>query len=515
MLKYKKSGSSVLIAPVFMKDQLEELATMKQFTPLANELVTTISVKGPITLHDYMSMALNHPLYGYYHNKVDANNSNDKIGERGDFITAPEVSQLFSECILIWCASVWSLLGCPPAVKIIELGPGKGTLIREILYNPAKENSAISKFREAVFAGGVHLVELSQTMRGMQFAALGCDDGTSGESKESLVKDGQDYYSTNKKDSNGPNFRISWHSYFHQVPSDDCPSLVIGQEFLDTFPVHQFVYTKHGWREKLVDVVRQLDRANSDPQPTSATAPATAEGAGTEAGAAAATEAVIEADEAPAAPKYIFQLVRAPFATPAVKVLLEGPMNATIRSLQEEDRRSLRGETATSSSSSQQLKEGDGLEISPLALATCEDIGRRIASSKGGGAAILIDYGEDFTQVGKVDLTADVDFAACARAAGKAGARPLPVSTQGDFLMRMGIVERAQQLMELDSTTDDQAENLVLSMQKLVDPAEMGRKYKVLALCSPNIEKKLVPGFESFSFSPTQTHEDEAQENSA
>ena len=72
-----------------------------------------------------------------------------------------------------------------------------------------------------------------------------------------------------------------------------------------------------------------------------------------------------------------------------------------------------------------------------------------------------------------------------------------------------------QQLMELDSTTDDQAENLVLSMQKLVDPAEMGRKYKVLALCSPNIEKKLVPGFESFSFSPTQTHEDEAQENSA
>ena len=150
-----------------------------------------------------------------------------------------------------------------------------------------------------------------------------------------------------------------------------------------------------------MDIIRQPDRVDSDPQPSSATAPATAEGAeaeseATAAAAAAAASLVKEVDEVAAAPKYIFQLVRAPFATPAVKVLLEGPMSATIRS---EEFRSPRGETATSSSSSQQLKEGDGLEISPLALATCDDIGRRIASSKGGGAAILIDYGEDFTQV--------------------------------------------------------------------------------------------------------------------
>ena len=65
---------------------------IEQFTPLSNELLTRISMRGPITLHDYMSMALNHPLYGYYHNKIDANNGNDKIGERGDFITAPVCS---------------------------------------------------------------------------------------------------------------------------------------------------------------------------------------------------------------------------------------------------------------------------------------------------------------------------------------------------------------------------------------------------------------------------------------
>ena len=174
--------------------------------------------------------------------------------------------------------------------------------------------------------------------------------------------------------------------------------------------MHQFVYTKHGWREKLVDVLRQPDdQATGETQPSlAAAAPVTAAAA-----AAAPTEGhydvEVEVDaevKVEAAPKYIFQLVRAPFATPAVKVLLEGPMNATIRSLREGDNRrsssNPRDETASSSSSSsssQQLKEGDGLEISPLALATCEDIGRRIASSKGGGAALLIDYGEDFTQV--------------------------------------------------------------------------------------------------------------------
>lgn len=159
-------------------------------------------------------------------------------------------------------------------------------------------------------------------------------------------------------------------------------------------------------------------------------------------------------------------------------------------------------------------KEGDGLEICPLAIATCEDLARRVVRS--GGAALLVDYGEDFTQEdslrgfhkhkqvsvlsqpGRVDVTADVDFAVCRRAAVNRGATVPPLSTQGDFLMRMGVVERVERLMERESTSEAQAELLVESLGRLVDPAEMGRKFKVLAICSPGLA---VPGFADSSSS--------------
>ncbi len=144
-----------------------------------------------------------------------------------------------------------------------------------------------------------------------------------------------------------------------------------------------------------MDVIRPPDRTAAEPQPLKDAAAATAVGGDHE----AAGEAVAAEDaQAPKDTKYIFQLVRAPSVTPAVKVLLEGPMDAAIRSFREDGRESRRAETH-SGSQQMQIKEGDGLEISPLAMATCEDIARRITSSKGGGATLLIDYGEDFTQV--------------------------------------------------------------------------------------------------------------------
>ena len=143
-----------------------------------------------------------------------------------------------------------------------------------------------------------------------------------------------------------------------------------------------------------MDVIRPPDRTAAEPQPLKDAAAAAVAG-----DHEAAREAVAAEDaQAPKDIKYIFQLVRAPSVTPAVKVLLEGPMDAAIRSLREDGRESRRAETH-SGSQQMQIKEGDGLEISPLAMATCDDIARRITSSKGGGAALLIDYGEDFTQV--------------------------------------------------------------------------------------------------------------------
>ena len=96
-------------------------------------------------------------------------------------------------------------------------------------------------------------------------------------------------------------------------------------------------------------------------------------------------------------------------------------------------------------------------------------------------------------QPGRVDVTADVDFAVCRRAAVNKGASVEPLSTQGDFLMRMGIVERVEQLVDAPGTSEEQAEALVASLGRLVDPAEMGRKYKVMAITSPGLR---VHGFE-------------------
>jgi hypothetical protein len=103
----------------------ESLVAVKEpMSPLARDLRSYIKMRGPITIHDYMAQALNHSAFGYYQYK------SEKIGTQGDFITSPEISQLFGECVAVWCVSVWKSLGSPKAIKIVELGPGKGTLAK-------------------------------------------------------------------------------------------------------------------------------------------------------------------------------------------------------------------------------------------------------------------------------------------------------------------------------------------------------------------------------------------------
>eukprot|EP01034_Spumella_vulgaris_P021762 gene21762-27818_t len=268
-----------------------------------------------------------------------------------------------------------------------------------------------------------------------------------------------------------------------------------GQEFLDAFPVHQFAFTSRGWREKLVDVDVSADSP------------------------------------------YHFRFVLSPSATPAVMTLLSGDKVNDMFRLPPSKRESpvpdeksklilpngytslpsaypksnsLREEASRPVEESQaSFQEDDGLEMSPLSIAICEDIAKRVVRS--GGAALLVDYGEDFTQEdslrgfrkhaqvsvlsepGRVDVTADVDFSVCARAAINSGAQVRPLVTQGEYLMRMGVVERVQQLLDAPSTTMEQANVLVNSLEKLVDPAEMGKRYKVLAITSPGLS---VPGFD-------------------
>ena len=97
---------------------------------MENLIRETIAAEGPMRLDRYMGLCLGHPQHGYYM-------ARDPFGEGGDFVTAPEISQVFGELVGVWCASAWQTMGTPGAFNLVELGPGRGTLMADILQRPA------------------------------------------------------------------------------------------------------------------------------------------------------------------------------------------------------------------------------------------------------------------------------------------------------------------------------------------------------------------------------------------
>eukprot|EP00617_Octactis_speculum_P010074 CAMPEP_0185787422 /NCGR_PEP_ID=MMETSP1174-20130828/140507_1 /TAXON_ID=35687 /ORGANISM="Dictyocha speculum, Strain CCMP1381" /LENGTH=137 /DNA_ID=CAMNT_0028480571 /DNA_START=166 /DNA_END=576 /DNA_ORIENTATION=+ len=108
-------------------DLLKPQPPRPEHNALMSELHSLIEVVGPITVSNFMTHALQHPLHGYY------TSSASQIGRAGDFVTAPEISQLFGEMVGIWCVATWTAMGAPAQVNLVEMGPGKGTLMKDIL----------------------------------------------------------------------------------------------------------------------------------------------------------------------------------------------------------------------------------------------------------------------------------------------------------------------------------------------------------------------------------------------
>ena len=173
-------------------------------TALFELIAKRIRRRGALSVAEYMEIALAHPEHGYYRNR-------DPLGRQGDFITAPEISQIFGELIGLWCADAWQRMGAPDPVLLVELGPGRGTLMADAL----RAATVRPAFRTAL---RVHLVETSPVLRAAQKRALGDT--------------------------------VSWHETFETLPHG--PVLVIANEFFDALPAHQFVRTSEGWRERLV-----------------------------------------------------------------------------------------------------------------------------------------------------------------------------------------------------------------------------------------------------------------------
>src|SRR6202167_2071609 len=122
--------------------------------PLEQEIRRLIAIAGPMPLADYMRLCLTHPRYGYYV-------THDPIGAAGDFITAPEISQMFGELVGLWMAAVWQQMGAPENVRVVELGPGRGTMMIDALR-------AAKVARDFYAAIVLHLVEISPKLQEVQ-----------------------------------------------------------------------------------------------------------------------------------------------------------------------------------------------------------------------------------------------------------------------------------------------------------------------------------------------------------
>lgn len=179
-------------------------------TKLTGSLLRRITLQGPITVADFMAEALNNPKYGYYATR-------DPLGVSGDFITAPEISQMFGELIGLWCAVVWQAMGSPDRVVLTELGPGRGTLMADAL----RASRGVPGFHEAVT---LHLVETNPVLRSRQAETL-ADAGWAEPPR--------------------------WHDDFTGVP--DGALLLVANEFFDALPIRQFQRTEAGWHERLID----------------------------------------------------------------------------------------------------------------------------------------------------------------------------------------------------------------------------------------------------------------------
>jgi NADH dehydrogenase [ubiquinone] 1 alpha subcomplex assembly factor 7 len=183
--------------------------------PLQRLMVRTILNTGPMSVRDFMRMALTDPHYGYYTTKKHV------IGSEGDFITSPEISPAFGEMIAIWCIESWKNMGSPEKLNIVELGPGKGTLAHSILL-AAKQIAP--DFCESVT---FNFIEASDVLQGMQ--------------KE-------------KVDSLKININASWYKSMELFPRKIGPTIFIAHEFFDAMPVYQFIYVEgKGWHEVIVD----------------------------------------------------------------------------------------------------------------------------------------------------------------------------------------------------------------------------------------------------------------------
>ena len=351
---------------------------------LKERLKRLIETDGALTVADYMALCLFDPEAGYY-------TTREPFGADGDFTTAPEISQMFGELLAVWALSAWNGLGRPTPSMMAEIGPGRGTLMSDMLRTLNQLDASF------VILSRFGMIEASPRLAEIQRTKLGA-----GKAKP------------------------TWFTDIEQLPK--IPLILIGNELFDAIPVRQFVKTPQGWRERMV----ALDEAGD--------------------------------------------LTFAVGMTGLDAALL--PPDAS------------------------EAEDGAIFELAPARTALMEKIAAHIA--RHGGAALFADYGHLQTGIGdtlqavrrhkfdgvldnpgEADLTSHVDFAALAQVA-RAHDLEVSLTTQGDFLLAMGLLERAGALGQ--TASEEVRERIRGEVERLAGPAEMGNLFKVMVIGQKGVQ---------------------------
>jgi NADH dehydrogenase [ubiquinone] 1 alpha subcomplex assembly factor 7 len=398
---------------------------------LAQELADLIRQEGPIRISHYMALCLGHPRHGYYMKQ-------DPFGADGDFTTAPEISQVFGELIGLWAASVWQAMGAPASIRLVELGPGRGTLMQDML----RAARALPGFREAL---SVHLVEMSPVLRERQRETLAASGATT-----------------------------HWHDRIDQALEG--PAIVVANEFLDALPLDQFVRTPEGWRERLVG----FDEHGALAFGLAPRAPSPLAGEGWGEGSRDATGV-------PLTKTVNVSKGSDPSSGPSGHLLPQGEKGEhalPLGSVFEQPAAAL--EAVATVARHVATHGGAGLFI---------DYG---PARPGFGDTLQALKHHAFVDVlaepGDADLTVHVDFARMAQAGLAAGAATHGPATQRDFLLALGLQQRLEALSRRASPA--QAATLASGAGRLVEtgPTAMGELFKVLAVVDPKVPP--LPGFD-------------------
>lgn len=339
-----------------------------------------ISEAGPLSVADFMRLALSEPGIGYYATR-------DPLGASGDFVTAPEISQMFGEMIGLWCVDLWEKFGGPDPFLLVELGPGRGTLMADALRAARVRPEFLRAMR-------LHLVEISRPLRAQQAQRLST-------------------------------FAPIWHDDLAALPAG--PMILIGNEFLDALPIHQFQMTEDGWRERAVGVTKdELAWTHVAPGPELS---------------------LLRPEHREAKPGDIAETCPAALSqTEALAKRFARDIGAALF-----------------------------LDYGP----TRSGLGDSLQALRGHRPA------DPLREAGQADLTAHVDFAALADMARAHGANAFGPIGQGPFLQVLGIEQRAATLAAKADAGDRAA--LAAALHRLIAPAQMGSLFKALAIAAPQV----------------------------